>query len=651
MAGKRLWSALARRLRGRPVPDPLRPRTPLRDHLRETHLFTTRAVGALVVILLLTAVLLGRLIYLQVLAHEHYATLSDKNRVDLVPVPPTRGLIYDRHGVLLAQNVPAFSLEVVPEQAGDLEATLAALGRVVRLTEADLERFRQRLARRRPFAAIPLRLRLSEEEVARFAVERHRFPGVDIRARLMRSYPLGPLTVRAVGYVGRISEAELARLDEAAYQGTSHVGKAGVEKYYETLLHGRVGYDQVETNALGRVLRVLARKPPVPGEDLYLTIDVALQRTAQEALAGRRGAVVAIDPRNGEVLALVSTPAYDPNLFVGGIDPEAYRALSEDPDKPLFDRALQGNYPPGSTLKPFLGLAGLVHGVVTAATRVYCPGWYVLEGSQRRYRDWKRTGHGSMDLRRAMLHSCDVYFYDLAHNLGIDRMSAFLARFGFGRPTGVDLPGEASGLLPSRAWKRRVKGEPWFPGETLIAGIGQGYLLATPLQLAQATAVLASRGLVHRPRLLRATRRPGGALAVLDPEPAGRVTGVAEAHWRQVIASMEAVIRSPRGTAHGLAEGLRYRMAGKTGTAQVFGLPQDEQYRYKPEEIAERLRDHALFVAFAPVERPRIAVAVVVENGGSGGRVAGPVARAVIDRHLEREGLLPVPGRARGEGP
>lgn len=614
-------------------------RTPLKDHLRETHLFTARAVTALVCVVILMLAVALRLVYLQIISHEHFATLSESNRVNIVPVPPTRGLIYDRKGVLLAQNTPSFSLELVPEQTGDLDATLAALGEIVALEPDDLDAFKQRLRQRHPYEGIPLRLRLSEDEVARFAVNRYRFPGVDVRARLARDYPLGELAVHAVGYVGRINEAELKVLDASNYRGSSYVGKTGVEKFYEAALHGTVGYQHEETNAVGRVLRVLERRLPTPGQNLYLTLDLDLQQVAELALTGKRGAVVAIAPKSGEVLVLASLPGYDPGMFVNGISSADYKALQADIDQPLFNRALHGQYPPGSTVKPMVALAGLEYNEVTPSTSTFCPGWFSLPGDSHRYRDWKREGHGTVNARLAIMHSCDVYFYDLARTLGIDRMHRYLGHFGLGAKTGIDLPAEFSGLLPSRDWKRKARNQAWFPGETLITGIGQGFMLATPLQLAEATATLANRGDRMRAHILRATQPPDTRELEMQPVVhAGQVPVASAANWDTVIDAMRDVVHAPGGTAQGVSRGIAYQMAGKTGTAQVFGLKQNE--KYKASEVAERLRDHALFIAFAPVEDPEIAVAVVVENGGSGSGEAAPIARAVLDRYFANKPSL-----------
>ncbi len=612
----------------------MKERITIKDYLRESHLFNNRVVFAGVVIVVLSLIIVARLIYLQVVGHEYYTTLSNKNRVDIVPIPPTRGLIYDRRGTLLAQNLPSFSLEITPERVADLEATLQALRKLIRITDNDLERFRNRFANKRRFEAIPLRLRLSDEEVARFSVDRHRFPGVEIAARLMRDYPLGALAVHAIGYIGRIDEDELQRVDLANYSGTSHIGKTGVEKQYESVLHGTVGHQAVETNAQGRVIRVLERTLPTPGGNLYLTIDADLQRVAEAALGDNRGAVIAIVPKTGEIVAFASLPGFDPNPFVNGIEQKDYDKLAQSPDHPLFNRILRGQYPPGSTIKPFIGLAGLEYNVINARNQTFCPGWYALEGDDRRYRDWRREGHGVTTLAKAIYQSCDVYFYDLAFTLGIDRMYEFMSRFGFGRSTGIDIAGEVAGLMPSREWKRATHRLPWFPGETIITGIGQGFMLATPLQLAHMIATLANRGASVRPRLAYAIQDLGSEQpAILEPVQEEPLPIVKAENWETIIDAMQETAHNPRGTAYGIGKNAPYRIAGKTGTAQVFGLKEDE--KYVKEEVALRLRDHAMFIAFAPAGDPQIAIAVIVENGGSGGLAAAPVARAVMDKFLK----------------
>ncbi|HEB92265.1 MAG TPA: penicillin-binding protein 2 [Gammaproteobacteria bacterium] len=613
--------------------------TTLKDHFRETRLFTHRTITALAFTVVLMLMLMIRLVNLQVIEHDTYAVLSDNNRVHIAALPPTRGLIFDRNGVLLAQNLPSYSLQVVPEQVDDVDITIEQLRQLVSITEDDERRFRKRYQSSRRFKPITLRTRLSDEEVARFAVNRHRFPGVDIAARLYRHYPQGSLAVHALGYIGRINERELQNIDTSNYEGTDFIGKTGVEKFYEDILHGEVGVQQVETNAQGRTLRVLEQTPPEPGLNLHLTLDADMQRIAEQALGEERGAVVAIDPRDGSVLVLASMPGFDPNLFVGGIDSKTYHALRDSPDQPLFNRVLRGRYPPGSTLKSFVGLAGLEYGVVEPDASIYCPGWYQLDGDDHKYRDWKKSGHGPVDLNRSLVESCDVYYYDLALTLGIDRISRFLEPFGLNDLTGIDTSGELAGLVPSREWKRRAKREPWYPGETLITGIGQGFNLVTPLALASATATLSTYGQHLRPRIVAATEDPDTGDVVDFPVVSNIAVPVEDhANWHYIIKAMTDVVHSRHGTARRIGHNAPYEIAGKTGTAQVFGIKQDEEY--VEEDIQKRLRDHALFIAFAPAHEPKIAVAVIVENGGSGGAVAAPIARKVMDVWLLDKGHL-----------
>ncbi len=602
----------------------------LKDPHREYRINGARTVTALVLVLAALGVIVARYYNLQVTEYETYRTESERNRVSLQPLPPKRGLIYDRNGVLLAENRASFTLSIVREQVPDLEATLAAVQELVPVADNDLENFRKKLSRRRPYEAVPLRFRLTEAEQARLAVNRYRLPGVVVDAQLLRHYTHGPLFSHALGYVGRINEQEAQVLDESNYRGTSHVGKVGVEKYYEDLLHGQVGYQNVETNAHGRVLRVLERHDPVPGSDLVLNLDIDVQRAAYDALGEQRGAVVAIDPRDGSVLALVSTPGFDTNLFVNGISTADYSALRDSPDVPLFNRAVQGEYPPGSTIKPFMAMAGLESGLVTPASSVPDPGWYRLPGDSRRYRDWilriRGTGHAPrVDLKMAIAESCDVYFYDLARRLTIDRMHDYLAPFGFGSRTGVDTTNERRGVLPSTQWKRAAMGQPWYPGETISAGIGQGYHLTTPMQLAMATSVMANRGVRHVPRLLRSAGGEPADSPVLEPIIAS------QSDWDAVWGGMLEVVHGQRGTAKAIGKDIQYRMAGKTGTAQVIGIAQNAVYNEN--QVAERHRHHGLFIAFAPADAPTIAVAVIVENGG-GSSAAYPIARKVIDTWL-----------------
>ena len=600
----------------------------IRDTLTETRVFSKRAVLAVLVVVLATAGLLARYFHLQVVEHEKYRTESDRNRIHARPVPPRRGLIFDRHGVVLADNRPIFNLVLTRERVRDMDQTLALIDQTIGLDDADVERFRKRLPRQLPFEAVPLRFNLGEEEIARLAVNRHLLPGVEVEAELVRHYPHRELLAHAVGYVGRINESELASLDATDYAGTNLIGKNGIEKFHEDALHGGVGYENVETNARGRVLRVLERIDPGAGQDLVLELDLEVQRVAQQALGAERGAIVAIDPQTGGVIALASSPSFDPNPFVSGISGPAYAVLRDSPDHPLINRAIQGLYPPGSTVKPMYALAGLYYGISTPTSAVPDPGWYQLGGVGRRYRDWKKWGHGgAVNLSQAIIESCDVYFYDLANRMGIQRMHDFALEFGLGSATGVDQTAERRGVMPSNAWKLSAIGERWYPGETLSVGIGQGYMLATPMQLAVMTATIANRGRHYRPRLVQ---RIGGR--TLDPELLHTVEMPDPAYWDVTVKAMEEVVHGPRGTAKAINKDLSYHIAGKTGTAQVVGIAQNATY--DASKLDKRQRDHALFVAFAPVEDPRIAVAVMVENGEHGSTTAAPVARKVMDAFL-----------------
>ncbi|MEO5703147.1 MAG: penicillin-binding protein 2 [Gammaproteobacteria bacterium] len=608
-------------------------RDQIRDHMRETQVFGNRVRVAVLLILLLVLAIIARLIFLQIFNNVHFTTLSQNNRISVVAIPPSRGLIYDRNGVLLAQNLPSFSLEIVPEQVENLNATLAALKELIDIKDSDIKRFRRMLKQKRMTNGVPLRFRLSEEEVARFAVNRPRFPGVDVAVGLARHYPFGSLAVHAVGYVGRISESDLPKLDASNYNGTTHMGKGGVEKSYEKVLHGAVGFEHVETNSQGRRLRVLSKTLPTAGQNLYLNIDLKLQALAEGALGVNRGAVVAMDIKTGGVLALASMPGYDPNPFVNGIESKDYNLLSNSPDQPLYNRALRGLYPPGSTIKPFIGLGGLETNRISVEKNTFCPGFFRLPGKAHKYRDWKPTGHGSVDLDKAIVESCDVYFYTLAQAMGVDGMHDFMTQFGFGSKSQIDIKGELAGLNPSREWKRRARSQPWYPGETLITGIGQGYTLVTPLQLAVATATLANRGQRMQPHVVYGTQNPAEQTIVVQrPLSLKAIPIVKPENWDRVLTAMSRVVNSPRGTARAIAVGADYLIAGKTGTAQVFSIKQNA--KYSSAKTAERLRDHALFIAFAPVEQPRVAVAVIVENGDHGATVAAPIARMLLDQYF-----------------
>ena len=609
-----------------------------KDPIRETRIFTFRAIIFWIVVVGLVCVLAARIFYLQVIQYELHTTASDKNRILPQPVVPNRGLIYDTNGKLLAENRANQSLHLTLERVDDFEQTLAVLRGLVSITENDLKRFeKNRKRRRRPYESVPLRSKLSEQEIAVLAVNSHRLPGVSVEAQLVRHYPFSASTAHVLGYVGQINESELKRIDPVNYNGSKSIGKLGVEKFYEAQLHGKVGFQKVEVNALGRVLRVLEREDPVPGVDITLYLDSELQRVTEQALGARRGAVVAIDPQTGGILAMVSQPSFDPNLFVTGIDSKAYAALRDSLDLPLFNRALRGQYPPGSTVKPFVALAGLELGHINWAYTINDPGWYQINRGGRFYRDWKKWGHGKVNLLQAITQSCDTYFYDLAHHMAVDELHDFLWQFGFGQRISLDVAEAVSGILPSTAWKKARTGQPWYTGDSLNVGIGQGYMLATPLQLATATAVLANRGRWVQPRLLKSIRVNKDYIESLPAteEVAAAPVDVLlkrDANWEKMIDAMENVVHGRRGTAQRIGKDVGYRIAGKTGTAQVVGIKQDEEYDV--EKVAERNQDHGLFVAFAPADEPKIAIAVIVENGGGGSTSAAPVARQVLDAYL-----------------
>ena len=611
----------------------------LKDHSGESQVFFDRIVLGLVLLVIGILFLAARMFYLQVMQHDLYTTLSDKNRIQVQSVPPIRGLIYDRNGELIADNVPSFSLTITRERVEDLESTLKSIDALIGLTPEQIESFERRLSRRqRPYEAVPILLRMTQEQIAQISVNRYSLPGVDVQAKLVRHYPHGDLMAHAVGSVRRINEDDARRLDSVAYSGTEHVGKIGVEKYYENVLLGKVGYQRVETDARGRIMKVLDSTPPEPGSNLMLHVDSGLQRVASDALGDRRGTVVAIDPKTGGILALVSKPSYDPNLFIAGIDHATYASLRDSIDVPLFNRALQGQYEPGSTLKPFLGLIGLATGTTSKEYKIEDPGWYKLPQNERLYRDWNWEksgigGHGLVNIEKAIYRSCNIYFYELAVKLGIDRIHDGLALFGFGQNTAIDLPEARKGLLPSRAWKLGSRGEPWYPGDTVNIGIGQGDILVTPLQLATAVAVLANRGGTVTPHMLK--QNP----LVTRDNQLPDIDLIPEQAWELVIKSMEKVVHrgnqgfGENGTAWAyIGRGIEYRMAGKSGTAQVVGIAQGELY--DAELIAERNRKHAWFIAFAPVDDPKIALAVLVENGGGGSEFASPVARKILDYYL-----------------
>ncbi len=609
----------------------------IKDHWREQRLFNQRIIACAIIAVITAGVVLTRLAVLQLVDGEYYAAQSQGNRIRVQPLPPTRGLIYDRNRKLLAENVPSYQLELTPEQVPNIETTLDALTQRGFLPTENIERIRQLINSKRRFDSIPIKQRLSDEEVARFAALRPYFPGVEIRARLARSYPYGKVVSHAIGYMGGISAADQQNLDAAEYSGTSYIGKVSLERAYEPELHGITGNQNVLVNARGRQMQVLDTELAIPGQDLVLSLDIDAQIAANDALAESRGAVVAIDPANGDIIVFVSTPGFDPNRFISRLSQKDFQELRNDKDQPLFNRASRGTYPPGSTIKPILALAGIETQTTDPNKRIFCRGFYTLPGRSHRYRDWKANGHGWIDMHDAIAQSCDTYFYSLAIEMGIDPMTEILEKFGLGSATGIDISPESAGLVPSRAWKRKNFAQPgdqvWFPGETVITGIGQGYMLATPLQLAQATAAIAARGERFRPSMVKATRDPvTGKLTPRTPQKLAVIELTDSAHWDQIIAGMRGVIYDANGTAQALSKDALWPIAGKSGTAQVFTVAQNTTYDEM--ELAERMRDHALFIAFAPIEQPRIAVAVIVENGSSGSGVAGPVARQVIDAYL-----------------
>lgn len=626
----------------------------IHDHTSESNLFARRAFFAFLFVVLLMLVLLTNLYHLQVSRHEMYQTRSNDNRISVRPIAPNRGLIFDRNGVLLAENRPTFSLEVVPEKTGNLAPMLSRLAEVISLSVEQQEKFIDGAKRQRRFKSLTLKDNLDEAEVAKFSVHQHRFPGVSIEARLTRFYPYGEALTHTLGYVGKINKKELKAIDadgsSANYAATYDIGKLGLERKYETELHGKVGYREVEINSRGRILRTLKIEPPVPGNDLILSLDIDLQKTAQQALAGERGAIVAIAPSTGEVLAMYSNPSYDPNLFVHGISSKDYRPLIQSLDRPLINRTTQGRYPPASTVKPLMALLGLESGLVSEHTKIHDPGFFQIPNVKRKYRDWKKWGHGSVDLAKSVYQSCDIYYYDLSYRLGIDKISDFMTQFGFGEKTGIDIYEETDAIMPSRGWKRAQHNQPWYAGDTISVGIGQGYWTVTPMQLAFSTATLVNKGQIHPPHLVTRQKRP---LALESPDTEEALTSAGfeyidtldpdlppivlkdEANWQIILNAMHETVYNPRGTAHKVFKGAEYDAAAKTGTAQVIGIAEDETYDEK--SISERHRDNAMFIGYAPFDKPEIVVAIAVENGGHGGETAGPVARKILDKYFSNK--------------
>ena len=612
---------------------------PVRDYLLESRLVHGRIIFIFGIVVVLTTILVARLAYIQTSQHKRFSILAQGNRINLAPLPPVRGLIYDRNGEILANNISVYNLEILPNKVEDLDDMLSELSQLVFLADEDLDRFKALLKRRPSFERQTLRTNLNEEEAALLAVNLHRFPGVDLRARLQRNYPQKELSAHVVGYIGRISIDDLEKIDQNNYRGLEYIGRSGIEAFYEATLIGKPGFERIETNAHGRVVRSLDQSSPESGQNIHLSLDTKLQKKSMEALAGYEGAVVAIEPSTGDLLAFASVPTYDPNPFVNGINNKDYSALRTSEQKPLLNRALYGRYAPGSTIKGFMLLTGMENGIDPNKS-IFCPGWYRLPNRKHQYRDWKRTGHGNVDAYDSIVQSCDVYFYRLANQIGIDHINEGMSRFGFGKQTGIDLLGEPSGLMPSREWKQRVRDQAWYPGETVITGIGQGYMLVTPLQLAASTATLANRGKRVVPRFLTEIENPQSQVREsIDPKVADveKLTNIDS--YEYVIRSMRDVVHSSKGTARGINRDIRYEMAGKTGTAQVKSIPQNE--RYNESKTEKKFGDHSLFIGFAPIEDPKIAIAVVVEHAGSGSRTAAPIARKLIDYYLiDRLGMF-----------
>lgn len=608
-------------------------RVTVKSEREEYRLFRSRALVAAVLVLIAMALVFARLVYLQVNNYEHYTLLSKENYQKHIPVPPVRGQIYDRNGAILADNHVEYVLEAVKDDVKDMKGSLKRLMQLLPITPQEVEKFEQKLRVNSRFLPVVLRKNLNEKEVAIFSANRFRFEGFKVSVRTQRNYPLGSVAGHVIGYVGRIDKKDLETLDKQNYSGTTHIGKLGVEKYYESRLHGKAGYELTEFDAHGKPQLKLDEKAPITGEDIYLSIDLELQLKAEELLSEYNGAAVAIDPQNGEILAMASMPAFDPNLFVNGISYANYNALRDDLNRPLYNRALQGAYPPGSTIKPMSALAGLSEGIITPRSSVYAKGFFQIPGNKHRFRCWKKAGHGHISLNRAIYQSCDVYFYDLAFRMGIKRYSEAMKRFGFGQRTGVDIPHEGRALMPSPEWKRKRYDQFWYPGDTVNAGIGQGYFTATPLQLAFATATMATHGRRYRPHVLRATRSSRNLPPkIVTPERLKSIGVTNLRYWDDVIRGMVNTIHGEHGTARASGAGAKYRYAGKTGTAQVFGIAQHQTY--DASKLKKKLHDHSLFIGFAPFDRPKIALAVIAENAGGGSKVAAPIARKLFDTYL-----------------
>ncbi|EQC01801.1 peptidoglycan DD-transpeptidase MrdA [Photorhabdus temperata] len=606
-------------------------RTPFRDYTAESALFARRALVAFIVILVLTGVLVANLYHLQITRHEDYQTRSNENRIKLVPIAPSRGIIYDRKGTPLALNRTIYQLEIVPEKVEHLEQTLNDLRDVIDLTDEDIANFEKERKRSRRFTSIPLKTSLDHIQVARFAVNQYRFPGLEIKGYQRRFYPYGSALTHIIGYVAKINDKDVERLDKEGilpnYAATHDIGKLGIERYYESVLHGRTGYEEVEVNNRGRVIRQLHEQPPQAGQDIYLTIDLELQIYIEKLLTTSRAAVVVSDPRNGEILALVSNPSYDPNLFVNGISNKNYQELLNNPDRPLINRATQGIYPPASTVKPFITVAALSTSVINKNTTIFDPGWWQLPGSEKRYRDWKRWGHGSLNAYRAIVESSDTFFYQVAYDMGIDRLSEWMTKFGYGEYTGIDLAEERTGIMPTREWKQRKHKKPWYQGDTIPVGIGQGYWTATPIQMVKSLTTLINDGNVKTPHLLLGKKLKGEMIPYQQTENI-QIGDIHSGYWELAKSGMYGVANLPNGTGHKSFIGTPYKAAVKSGTAQVYSYE-----TYNASKIAEHLRDHKLMIAFAPYENPTVALSIILENGGAGPAV-GTLVRQILDHVL-----------------
>ncbi|MBY7943841.1 penicillin-binding protein 2 [Vibrio fluvialis] len=616
----------------------LRKRSPIRDYLAEARLFRNRAVVSFVGIVLMMGILVANLYNIQVNQYQDYKTRSNDNRIKVVPIAPNRGLIYDRNGVLLAENRPVFSLEIIPEKVKNMDETIARLQQILTITPEQIAAFEKERRQTRRFNSVPLLTQLTEEEVAKFSVQQYKYPGVSVSANLKRYYPYGEVLTHVIGYVSRINDRDIERLvregKEANYQATRDIGKLGIERYYEDLLHGEAGYQEVEVNSRGRVIRTLKYVPPTPGKDIVLNLDIKLQLYVHSLFNGRRGSAVVLDPKDNGVLAMVSSPSYDPNAFVHGISGKEYSELLNDKDRPLVNRTTLGIYPPGSTVKPFIAVSALEEGVITPNTTRNDPGYWRIPNSKTRpFRDWLRWGHGKVDIIKALEESVDTFFYQIAYDMGIDRLSDWMMKFGFGDYTGIDITEESKANMPTRDWKMARHRTPWYQGDTIPVGIGQGYWTATPMQLAKATSVLVHHGKVIAPHLLRSTINNGEELSTqkeTEYVTYPPITGVPDKYWNMAIEGMYLVNHGKRGTARRAFQGLQYKSAGKSGTAQVFGLAEGQEYN--ADELAEHLRDHALFTGFAPVDDPKVIVTIVLENAGGGSSNGAPVVRQIFDR-------------------